>query len=106
IVRDSLSPADAETRAESDKTNSGGDIKILHIVKELGEDVTNQVNLEENIAELDKDKAGSDRGESLESRPQPKQVHMDEDQAGPDPGISHVALSGPDPEPTHDEFMA
>ncbi|GKE79986.1 hypothetical protein Tco_1549986, partial [Tanacetum coccineum] len=25
---------------------------------------------------------------------------MDEDQAGPDPGISHVALAGPDPEPT------
>ncbi|GKB30285.1 hypothetical protein Tco_0869686 [Tanacetum coccineum] len=30
---------------------------------------------------------------------------MDEDQAGPDPGISRVALAGPDPEPTHDEFM-
>ncbi|GJZ01996.1 hypothetical protein Tco_0519957 [Tanacetum coccineum] len=79
IVRDSPSPADAETRAESDKTNSG---------------------------ELDQDQAGSDPGESLESRPQPEQVHMDEDQAGPDPGISRVALAGPDPEPTHDEFMA
>ncbi|GJU12824.1 hypothetical protein Tco_1135220 [Tanacetum coccineum] len=31
---------------------------------------------------------------------------MEEDQAGPDPGISYVALAGPDPEPTHDEFMA
>ncbi|GJY08697.1 hypothetical protein Tco_0375751 [Tanacetum coccineum] len=31
---------------------------------------------------------------------------MDEDQAGPDPGESHVALAGPNPEPTHDEFMA
>ncbi|GJY66177.1 hypothetical protein Tco_0468415 [Tanacetum coccineum] len=30
---------------------------------------------------------------------------MDEDQAGPDPGISRVALAGPDPEPTYDEFM-
>ncbi|GKC97103.1 hypothetical protein Tco_1162545 [Tanacetum coccineum] len=30
---------------------------------------------------------------------------MDEDQARPDPGISRVALAGPDPEPTHDEFM-
>ncbi|GKE61372.1 hypothetical protein Tco_1511739, partial [Tanacetum coccineum] len=74
IVRDSLSPADAETRAESDKTNSGGDIKILHIAEELGEDVTNQVNLEENITELDQDQAGSDPGESIESRPQPEQV--------------------------------
>ncbi|GKD23909.1 hypothetical protein Tco_1225612 [Tanacetum coccineum] len=31
---------------------------------------------------------------------------MDEDQAGPDPGISPMALVGPDPEPTHGEFMA
>ncbi|GJW97706.1 hypothetical protein Tco_0179514 [Tanacetum coccineum] len=30
---------------------------------------------------------------------------MDEDQAGPDPGVSHVALAGPKPEPTHKEFM-
>ncbi|GJZ30703.1 hypothetical protein Tco_0575750 [Tanacetum coccineum] len=40
IVRDSTSPTDAKTRAESDKTNSG---------------------------ELDQDQAGSDPGESLES---------------------------------------
>ncbi|GJS17591.1 hypothetical protein Tco_0412063 [Tanacetum coccineum] len=75
IVCDSLSPADAETGAESDKTNSGGDIEILQITKELGEDVD-------------------------------KQVFMDEDQAGPDHGESSMALAGPDPEPTHDEFMA
>ncbi|GKF17153.1 hypothetical protein Tco_0062071 [Tanacetum coccineum] len=31
---------------------------------------------------------------------------MDEDQAGPDPGESRVALAGPNPKPTHDEFMA
>ncbi|GKG58391.1 hypothetical protein Tco_0592170, partial [Tanacetum coccineum] len=37
----------------SNKINSGGDTKILHIVKELGEDVTDQVNLEEKTAELD-----------------------------------------------------
>ncbi|GJY58096.1 hypothetical protein Tco_0457988 [Tanacetum coccineum] len=34
-----------------------------------------------------------------------KQVLMDEDQARPDLGISSVALAGPDPKPTHDEFM-
>ncbi|GJW84689.1 hypothetical protein Tco_0157834 [Tanacetum coccineum] len=34
---------DAETRVESDKTNSGGDIEILQIAEEIGEDVTNQV---------------------------------------------------------------
>ncbi|GKB78049.1 hypothetical protein Tco_0944944 [Tanacetum coccineum] len=32
-------------------------------------------------------------------------VHIEEDQAGPDPGISCVALAGLDPEPTHNEFM-
>ncbi|GJY44768.1 hypothetical protein Tco_0432981 [Tanacetum coccineum] len=31
---------------------------------------------------------------------------MDEDQARPDPGISRVALAGPDPKPTYDECMA
>ncbi|GKB92906.1 hypothetical protein Tco_0965178 [Tanacetum coccineum] len=46
---------DAETKAELDKTNSGGDIEILQIAEELGEDVTNQLNLEENTAELDQD---------------------------------------------------
>ncbi|GKE21538.1 hypothetical protein Tco_1433050 [Tanacetum coccineum] len=78
IIRDSPSPANAETGARSDKTSSGGDTEI----------------------------AGSDPGETLEYRPQPEQVHMEEDQARPDPGISCVALAGPDPEPTHDEFMA
>nr|GEW11689.1 hypothetical protein [Tanacetum cinerariifolium] len=34
------------------------------------------------------------------------EVVMDEDQTGLDPGESHGALSGLDPEPTHDEFMA
>ncbi|GJZ23864.1 hypothetical protein Tco_0561323 [Tanacetum coccineum] len=31
---------------------------------------------------------------------------MDEDQDGPDPGESNVALARSDPEPTYDEFMA
>nr|GFA95591.1 hypothetical protein [Tanacetum cinerariifolium] len=31
---------------------------------------------------------------------------MDEDQAGSDRGKSRGALAGPDPDLTHDEFMA
>ncbi|GKG65358.1 hypothetical protein Tco_0673289, partial [Tanacetum coccineum] len=54
----------------------------------------------------DEDQAGSDLGETYESQPPPEQAHIDEDQAGPDPEISRVALAGPDPEPTNDEFMA
>ncbi|GJY96768.1 hypothetical protein Tco_0513678 [Tanacetum coccineum] len=106
IVCDSPSHADAETSADTDKTNSGGNTEILQIGEEQGEDVDNQVNLEEKTAELDQGQAGSDPGKTPESRPPPEQVFMDEDQAGPDPGESHVALAGPNPEPTHDEFMA
>ncbi|GKA86098.1 hypothetical protein Tco_0807809 [Tanacetum coccineum] len=67
IVRDSPSPTDAETGAESDKTNSGGDTEILHITEEIGEDVDKQVNLEEKTIELDQDQAGSDPGETHKS---------------------------------------
>ncbi|GKG01631.1 hypothetical protein Tco_0306336, partial [Tanacetum coccineum] len=63
-------------------TNNGGDNEILNIGEEQGDDVANVVNLEEKTAEID------------------------EDQVGPDPGESRVALTGPDPEPTHNEFIA
>ncbi|GJZ97524.1 hypothetical protein Tco_0669977, partial [Tanacetum coccineum] len=106
IVSDSLSLADAETGVESDKTNNGGNTEILQITEELGEDVDKQVNLEEKTTELDQDQAGSDPGETHESRPPLEQVLMDEDQARPDPGESGMALAGTDPELTHDEFMA
>ncbi|GJR57695.1 hypothetical protein Tco_1499857 [Tanacetum coccineum] len=106
IVHDSPSLIDAETGADTDKTNSGGDTEILQIVEEIGEDVDNQVNLEEKTAELDQGQAGSDPGKTPKSRPPPEQVFMDEDQAGPDPRESYVALVGPNPEPTHDDFMA
>ncbi|GKC30570.1 hypothetical protein Tco_1037864 [Tanacetum coccineum] len=71
-----------ERAIQMNKTSSGGDTEILQITEELGEDVEKQVDLEEKTSVL-----------------------IDEDQAGPDPGISHVALAGPNPEPTHDEFM-
>ncbi|GJX07760.1 hypothetical protein Tco_0195692 [Tanacetum coccineum] len=106
IVRNSLSSADAETGARSDKTNSGGDTKILQITEDLGENVDKLENVEEKTVELNQDQAGSDPGETHESQPPLEQVHMDEDHARPDPGISCVVLVGPDPKPTHDEFMA
>ncbi|GJT11274.1 retrovirus-related pol polyprotein from transposon TNT 1-94 [Tanacetum coccineum] len=105
IIRDSPSPADAETGARSDKTSSGGDTEIVQITEELEDDVEKQEKVEAKMVELDQDQAGSDPGETLESRPQLEQVHMEEDQAGPDPGISRVVLTRLDPEPTHDEFM-
>nr|GEX50382.1 hypothetical protein [Tanacetum cinerariifolium] len=50
--------------------------------------------------------ARSDLGKTPESRPPPEQEFIDENQAGPDPGESRTALAGPNPEPTHDDFMA
>nr|GFB85507.1 hypothetical protein [Tanacetum cinerariifolium] len=73
IVCDSLSPANVEIGAASDKTNSGGWIRPCR---------------------------------TPESRPPPEHVVMDKDQAGPDLGKIHGAPTGPDHEPTHDEFMA
>nr|GFB02307.1 hypothetical protein [Tanacetum cinerariifolium] len=54
-------------------------------IVQQGEDVDDQVNLEENTAELDQGQDGSDPGKTLESRPPPEQEFLDEDQAGPDP---------------------
>ncbi|GKC96764.1 hypothetical protein Tco_1162206 [Tanacetum coccineum] len=67
IIRDSPSPADAETGARSDKTSSGGDTEIVQIIEELGEDVEKQENVKEKTMELDQDQAGSDPGETFES---------------------------------------
>ncbi|GJS82340.1 hypothetical protein Tco_0748881 [Tanacetum coccineum] len=77
IVLESPFPVDAKTSADIDKTNSGGDTEILQIGEEQGDDVANVMNLEEKTAEIDEGQAGSD-----------------------------LALAGPNPEPTHEEFMA
>ncbi|GKC30380.1 hypothetical protein Tco_1037674 [Tanacetum coccineum] len=69
--------------------------------KKKSEDVSNTVALEERTAELNEGQAGSDPGNTLESRPQP-----DEDQAISNPRPSHVALAGPNPEPMHEDFIA
>ncbi|GKC44155.1 hypothetical protein Tco_1061877 [Tanacetum coccineum] len=81
IVPDSLSPADAETGADTDKTNSGGDTEILQIGEEQGEDVANMVDLEERTVEINEGQAGSDLGKTPESRPPPEHVLVKEDQA-------------------------
>ncbi|GJV49556.1 reverse transcriptase domain-containing protein [Tanacetum coccineum] len=99
IVRDSPSHVDAKTGVDTDKINSGCDTKILQIGEEQGDDVDNVVNLEEKTAEIDEGHAGSDPGKTPESRPPPERVLIEEDHARPNPGQSHVALAGPDPEP-------
>ncbi|GKG34193.1 hypothetical protein Tco_0436889, partial [Tanacetum coccineum] len=68
IVRESPSPADAETGADTDKTNSGGDTEILQIGEEQGDVVTNVVNLDEKTIEIDEGQARSDLGKTLESQ--------------------------------------
>nr|GEV61487.1 retrovirus-related Pol polyprotein from transposon TNT 1-94 [Tanacetum cinerariifolium] len=52
-----------------------------------------------------KPKAGLDPSKTPESQPQPDD-EMDKDKAGSDPGESSVALAGPNPEPTYNDFIA
>ncbi|GKG11741.1 hypothetical protein Tco_0345978, partial [Tanacetum coccineum] len=106
VVRDTPSPIDVETGADIDKMNNKGDTEILNVSEEQGEDVSNKVNLEEKTAEIDEGQARSYPGKTPESRPPLERVLMEEDHVGPNPGQSHVALAGPDPEPIHDEFVA
>nr|GEX85445.1 histone deacetylase 14 [Tanacetum cinerariifolium] len=84
IVCETPSPADTETSTETKKVIREGDTEILNIGEEQEEDVDNQVYLEEQTAKLDEGQAGSN----------------------PDPGKSHVAVAGPNPEPMHDDFVA
>ncbi|GJS17075.1 retrovirus-related pol polyprotein from transposon TNT 1-94 [Tanacetum coccineum] len=72
----------AKTRADTDITTSTANTEVL-----CAEDV-------------------QDPSKTPESRPPPKHEHMDEDQAGPNPGQSHEALAGPNPKPMHDDFIA
>nr|GEV71944.1 copia protein [Tanacetum cinerariifolium] len=76
-IRETPSPADADTGDDTKKVISEGDTEVLNIGEEQGEDVDNQV--------YDK---------------------MDEDQAGSDPGKSHVALVGSNRKLMHDHFVA
>nr|GEU87928.1 retrovirus-related Pol polyprotein from transposon TNT 1-94 [Tanacetum cinerariifolium] len=59
----------------------------------------------ETGADTDKKNSG-DPGKTLESRPPKEQEFMEEDHAGPDPGVNCMALSGLNSEPTHEKFMA
>ncbi|GJX31997.1 hypothetical protein Tco_0241852 [Tanacetum coccineum] len=108
MVRESPSPADAETSVAVEFLVSVTDTKILIVGEELpqGEEVSKMVTLEERTIDVDEGQAGSNPGKSAESRPPPKHEVMKEDQAGSNPGLSNVALFRLDPKPMHDDFMA
>ncbi|GJW84856.1 hypothetical protein Tco_0158001 [Tanacetum coccineum] len=106
IVRDTPSPADAETKVDTDITNSTTNTEVLYAEDVQGEEISHTVVLEEKTAELDEGHAGSDPGKTPESRPPPEHEHMDEDQVGPNPRQSHAALVGSNPKPMHDDFIA
>ncbi|GJS81963.1 hypothetical protein Tco_0748504 [Tanacetum coccineum] len=95
VVRDTPSPIDAKTGVDMEKSNSEGDTKILNVLEEQGEDVSNMVALEERTIELDEGQAGSDPGKTHKSRPPPESVLMEEDQARSNPGQSHVVQNPP-----------
>ncbi|GJS12943.1 hypothetical protein Tco_0407415 [Tanacetum coccineum] len=101
VVCDTPYPANAESGADTEKSNSEGDTEILNVDEERGENVLDTVALEERTIKLDEGQAGLDPGNTLDSRPP-----LDEDQTGSNPGQSHVALAGPNPEPMHEDFIA
>ncbi|GKC19862.1 hypothetical protein Tco_1022012 [Tanacetum coccineum] len=100
VVRDTLSPTDAETRADTENSNCEGDTKILNVDEKQGKNVSKTVALEERTIELDEGQARSDLGNTLKSQPLP-----DEDQGGSNPRQSHVVLAGPNPKPMHEDFI-
>ncbi|GJT41786.1 retrovirus-related pol polyprotein from transposon TNT 1-94 [Tanacetum coccineum] len=106
VVHDTPSPSDAETGADTKKSNSEGDTEILNVGEKQGEDMSNMVALEERTFKLDEGQAGSDPGKTLKSRPPPERVHIEEDQVGSNPGQSYVVQDGPNPEPMHEDFIA
>ncbi|GJX20996.1 hypothetical protein Tco_0223673 [Tanacetum coccineum] len=106
VVRDTPSPADAEIGADTEKSNSEGDTEILNVDEERGKNVSDMAALEDRTVELDEGKAESDPGKTPESRPLPERVLIEEDQAGSNPGQSHVALAGPNPKPMHKDFVS
>ncbi|GJX53987.1 hypothetical protein Tco_0282356 [Tanacetum coccineum] len=106
VVYDTLSPADAKTGANTEKSNNEADTEILNVGEERGEDISNMVALKERIIKLDEGQAGSDPGKTPESRPPPEREFMEEDQAGPNHGQSHMAQAGSNPKPMHEDFIA
>ncbi|GJS15271.1 hypothetical protein Tco_0409743 [Tanacetum coccineum] len=72
----------AETGADTEKSNIEGNTKILNVDEER------------------------DPGKTPESRPPPERILMEEDQVGSNPGQSHVVLAGPNLEPMHKDFVA
>nr|GEU74428.1 hypothetical protein [Tanacetum cinerariifolium] len=104
IVRETPSPTNDETGIDMDNVINEGDAEILNINEEQEEYMGKKVYLEEQTAELDEGQAISDPGKTSESRPPPDDDKMDEDHAGSDPGRSHVALVGLNPNPMHDDF--
>ncbi|GJU20057.1 retrovirus-related pol polyprotein from transposon TNT 1-94 [Tanacetum coccineum] len=105
IVRDTSSSSDAETCVDLELSVSEADTKVLLVEDEQGEDISHIVALDERIVDIDEGQARSDRGKTLKSRPPPEHVLTEEDQAGSDPGKTHVALIGSKPEPMNEDFI-
>ncbi|GJT86369.1 hypothetical protein Tco_1068086, partial [Tanacetum coccineum] len=84
VVRETPSPADAETGADLELSVSEADTEILNVGEEQqqGEEVSKTVTLEERTVDLNEGQAGSDPGKSVESRPPPEHEVMEEDKAG------------------------
>nr|GEV86895.1 hypothetical protein [Tanacetum cinerariifolium] len=63
VIRDTSSPANAETGADIKKSINEMNTKILYVEEEHGEEVSNTVALKERTVELDESQAGLDPGQ-------------------------------------------
>ncbi|GKE62206.1 hypothetical protein Tco_1512573, partial [Tanacetum coccineum] len=93
IVRDSPSPADAETGADTDKRNIGGDTKILLIGEEQDEGQAGS-----DPGTLDEGQARSDPGTRNEGQAGSDPGTLDEGQAGSVPGTRDEGQAGTNPD--------
>ncbi|GJT28836.1 hypothetical protein Tco_0909111 [Tanacetum coccineum] len=89
VVRNTSSPTNAKTGADTEKSNSEGDTEILNVDEERGENISNTVALEERTVELDEGQAGSDSGKTPESRPPPKHF-LNDKPTEEEPGKANV----------------
>nr|GEV33818.1 hypothetical protein [Tanacetum cinerariifolium] len=106
VVNDTPSPADAEIGADTEKSTSKANTEIFNDDEEHCEEVSHTVALKDRTITLDEGQAGSDLGKTLESRPLPERVLMEEVHARSNHIQSHVVQAGPNPEPMHEDFIA
>ncbi|GJY31401.1 retrovirus-related pol polyprotein from transposon TNT 1-94 [Tanacetum coccineum] len=97
---------ESSSTTDSERTESETEAAAPKGDKEQGEVASSTVTSGEGISVRTEDQAGSDPGKTHEALAGPDPEPMQEDQTGSDSGKVHVSLAGPNPEHTDEEFLA